>query len=70
MDPKTVFYSILENSHKYDNLEFDKLKKPKQDEILLLLMKQVFFSTKNKFNAKKIKEEMKKMIGYIYLLVE
>ena len=58
MDPKKVFYSILEKSNKYDNLEFDKLKKSEQDEILLLLMKQVFFYTKNKFNPKKIKEKI------------
>lgn len=60
MDPKKVFSSLIENDHKYDNLLFDKLQISEQDEILLLLMKQVFFPINNKFNAKKIREKMKK----------
>lgn len=60
MDAKKVFCSILENDQKYETLQFNEIKNSKQDEILLLIIKQVFFYSGQKFKCKKIKEKMKK----------
>ena len=60
MDPKKVFYSTLEDDDKYNDLNFKELKYSDQEEILLLLMKQIFFYSGNKFKNKKIKEKMRK----------
>ena len=60
MDAKQVFYSILENEPKYKDLQFNEINNSEQDELLLLIMKQVFFYSENKFKCKKIKEKMKK----------
>ena len=69
MDPKQVFYSILKNEEEYKELQFSKLKYSKQDEILLIFMKQVFFYNGNKFRIKKIKEKMQEH-EWIYSFIE
>ena len=60
MEPKKLFYSILGNDEApYKGIKFEDLKSSAENEILLLLIKQVFFYGDKKFKNKKIKEKMK-----------
>ncbi len=60
MEPKQLFYSILANDEApYKGIKFEDLKSSAENEILLLLIKQVFFYGDKKFKNKKIKEKMK-----------
>ena len=60
MEPKKLFYSILGNDEApYKGIKFEDLKSSAENEILLLLIKQVFFYGDKKFKKKKIKEKMK-----------
>jgi len=66
MDPKKVLSLIGENDKDvkdYSNIKLDDLKRGSEDELLLIIIKHIFFFNDNKFHYKAIREGKKSMNG-------